>query len=431
MTPRPGPAVLTDTEPPRILLVDDEATGRRLLRRWVERCFDARVEEANSGLEALEALASQEFDLVVLDLFMPVLDGVETLSLIRSDSSHGDIEVVMISEMAGEQTVKEVISLGVAAYLLKPLRYESVADRLRQVIDHVKQKKKERLRHSGLPTVLIADPDPNFCDFAISALAGRFCGLAARSAAEALVGVLKNEPDLILLNPALPGLPFEILGQKTTSLAEAHHGKVCLLADASSPPAVGFAGRVARTFVPESFCAEVAGLLAVATCKSTHGAWLKALEPEVASAVHQAIGMMTGFEPSSCSEPSREGTPDLFVVMDLRAQSKEFDLLVDLRCQRSFAVALCSAMLGSEASDVDNEVLISGVGEILNVVSGRIKNSCGNHKIEVLLSLPEFRKSAPQAPNAFYTWRQCFAWKGTHYFGLGVTATAGAPSPVR
>ena len=125
MAPRPGPAVLAQSEPSRILLVDDDATGRRLLRRWIERCFDVQVEEANSGLEALEALTTQEFDLVILDLFMPVLDGVETLSLIRSEPGHGDIEAVMISELADEQTVKTVIALGVSAYVLKPLRYES------------------------------------------------------------------------------------------------------------------------------------------------------------------------------------------------------------------------------------------------------------------------------------------------------------------
>jgi DNA-binding NarL/FixJ family response regulator len=217
----------------------------------------------------------------------------------------------MVSETAPEKTVKEVISLGVAAYLLKPLRYESVADRLRQVIDRVRQTKKERLRHSGLPTVLVADPDPNFCDFAISAMSGHFCGLAARTAAEALVGVLKYEPDLILLNPGLSGLPFEILGQKTTSLAEAHRGKVYLLADQSCESTVGFEGRVSRSFVPESFCAEVTAVLAMATCKLTHGSWLMALEPEVASAVHQAIGMMTGFEPSSRQQPFQEDAADL------------------------------------------------------------------------------------------------------------------------
>jgi hypothetical protein len=184
---------------------------------------------------------------------------------------------------------------------------------------------------------------------------------------------------------------------------------------------------VARTFVPESFCTAVRSLLAVASCRSAHGAWLKALEPEVSSAVHQAIGMMTGFEPSSCAKPAEDFSPDLFVVMDLRAHSGEFDLLVALCCQRSFAVSLCNAMLGSEAADVDNEVLISGVGEILNVVSGRIKNSCANRKIEVCLNLPQFRESAPQEPNAFYHGEQYFVWKGEHCFRLGVEAAAGTP----
>jgi hypothetical protein len=116
--------------------------------------------------------------------------------------------------------------------------------------------------------------------------------------------------------------------------------------------------------------------------------------------------------------------------MDLRSQNKEFDLLVDLSCQRSFAVALCTAMLGSEVPGVDDEVLISSAGEILNVVSGRIKNSCANRKIEVLLSLPEFRQSAPQIASAFYNWKQCFSWKGNHCFALGVAATAGTPRRV-
>jgi hypothetical protein len=111
--------------------------------------------------------------------------------------------------------------------------------------------------------------------------------------------------------------------------------------------------------------------------------------------------------------------------MDLRARNNEFDLSVDLRCQRSFAVGLCGAMLGSENPDIDNETLISGVGEILNVVSGRIKNSCANRNIEVLLDLPGFRDSAPQTPNGFYAWEQYFVWQDKHCFRLGIAATPG------
>jgi CheY-like chemotaxis protein len=421
--------MLSEGDQPKVLLVDDEATGRRLLRRWVERGFDAYVVEANNGLEALEALAAEEFDLVVLDLMMPVLDGTETLSLIRSDPSHGDIEVVVATQLASEQKVRDIISLGVADYILKPLRYESVVDRLHQIVNRARQKKKERLRHSDLPTILVADPDPNFCDFAVSALSGRFHGIAARTAAETLVGVLKNEPELVMLSATLPGLRFEMLGKKVLALAKARHGKVCLIVDTRSDSVdEAYAGQIVRTFVPETFSNEVAKLVAGAAAVGGEEPWLKALEPEITTAVRQAMGMMTGFEPAPVAQPSG-GDPDLFGMIDLQAQSGEFDLVVDLRCPRAFAVALCNTLLGGESAQVDDEFLMSGVGEILNVVGGRIKNSCSNRKIEVLLGLPKLLAAPPPEPDSFYSWQQHFRWQENHWFRLGVCGTAGTARP--
>lgn len=425
MTSKPATAVLSQSDRPKVLLVDDEATGRKLLRRWIERGFDGQVVEASNGLEALEALAAEEFDLVVLDLMMPVLDGTETLSLIRSDPSHGDIEVVVATQLASEEKVRDIIALGVADYILKPLRHEAVVDRLHQIVNRAREKKKDRLRHRDLPTILIADPDPNFCDFAISALAGRFRGIAARTAAATVVSVLKNEPNLVMLSATLPGLPFEVLGKKVLALAGAHHGKVCLISDTRSDSIdKAFAGQVVRTFVPENFANEVAKIVAGAAAVGGEEPWLKALEPEITTAVRQALGMMTGFEPAPIAEPTG-GDPGLFGMIDLRAKSGEFDLVVDLRCQRPFAVALCNTMLGENSTEVDNESLISGVGEILNVIGGRIKTSCMNRKIEVLLGLPQLLEAPTPEPDSFYRWQQHFVWQNDHCFRLGLRGTAG------
>lgn len=419
-----GPVLLSETDPPKVLLVDDEATGRRLLRRWVERGFDGKVVEAENGLEALEALAAEEFDLVVLDLMMPVLDGTETLSLIRSDPNHGDVDVVVSTQLASEQKVRDIISLGVADYILKPLRYESVVDRLYQVISRARERKKERRRKSDLPVVLIADPDPNFCDFAISALSGRCHGIAARTAAETLVGVLKNEPHLVMLARNLPGLPADMLGKKVLALTKARQGAVCRISEGKSNEIEeDFAGQVVRTFVPESFAAEVLRLVAGSGASGGSEPWLTALEPEISSAVRQAMGMMTGIEPNPVDQLTG-GDPDVFVLIDLRAESGEFDLIVELRCQRAFGVALCNAMLGAETSDVDNELLMSGAGEILNVVGGRIKNSCANRKIDVLLGLPELIDAPRDVAKAFYSWEQHFIWQD-YCFRLGVFGMAG------
>src|SRR3981081_4632034 len=78
---------------PRILVVDDVADNRAiLLRRFQRHGFE--VTEADSGLKALELIESQEFDLVLLDVMMPGIDGVETLKRIRFQKSVSMLPVI-------------------------------------------------------------------------------------------------------------------------------------------------------------------------------------------------------------------------------------------------------------------------------------------------------------------------------------------------
>ncbi|MEX2303519.1 MAG: response regulator [Bryobacterales bacterium] len=409
--------------------MDDEATGRRVLRRWIERGFDGKVVEACNGLEALEALAAEEFDLVVLDLQMPVLDGTETLSLIRSDPKYGNVEVVVATQLASEQKVRDIISLGVADYILKPLRYGAVVERLHQIVNRAREKRKERSRQNELPAVLFADPDPNFCDFATTAIAGRFQGIAVRTASETVVRILKNEPTLVMLSPQLPGLPFEILVKKVVALAKSRHGRVGLITDARTDnldPA--FVGQVVRTFVPETFSADIAKLLAGVAATGGEDPWLKALEPEITSALRQAFGMMTGKEPVVAETPAA-AEAELFGTILLQAKSGEFDLRIELQCQRPFAVALCNTLLGKESEDADQAAIQSGLGNILSSVGGRIQNSCQTRRIELTLGLPELHEAPPAKLDPFYTWEQSFTWQGPLWFRLRVLGAAGTARP--
>jgi CheY-specific phosphatase CheX len=221
-----------------------------------------------------------------------------------------------------------------------------------------------------------------------------------------------------------------VLSKKVLALVTARHGKVCLLAE-KRLDSVGeaFAGQIVRTFVPETFAAEVAELLAGAALGESGESWMKSLEPEITSAVRQALGMMTGSEPTFGENASEDVDADLFGVIELQASNGEFDLVVDLHCQRVFAVALCTAMLGGEADDVDDELLMSGVGEILNVVAGRIKNSCADRKIGITPGLPKLFDSTPDELDPFYAWEQNFIWRKQHRFRLRVSGKAGTARP--
>jgi CheY-like chemotaxis protein len=105
---------------PAILLVDDDQTNLNVLTRRLEReGYVTRT--ATSGRAALEMLEVQRFDLVILDVYMPGMDGPDVLSHIKSDPRLQDTPVIMLSADDTRQIVKHCLLAGAADYLNKPL----------------------------------------------------------------------------------------------------------------------------------------------------------------------------------------------------------------------------------------------------------------------------------------------------------------------
>lgn len=119
----------------RILLVDDDPGTRNIIRRVLARDFQCSIAEASNGLEALAALESDRFALVVLDLQMPVMDGLETLEAIRTSSAHAGVPVVMLTGEASERAVRTAVSLGISAYITKPIDPSRLSARFATVLE--------------------------------------------------------------------------------------------------------------------------------------------------------------------------------------------------------------------------------------------------------------------------------------------------------
>jgi len=115
----------------RVLVVDDNPGNRDMLSRRLER-HGLRVESAANGVEALELLRSLPFDLVLLDLHMPVMDGHATLLEIKSDPALRHIPVIMVSALAEIEEVIRCIDAGAEDYLPKP--FNSVLLRARLAV---------------------------------------------------------------------------------------------------------------------------------------------------------------------------------------------------------------------------------------------------------------------------------------------------------
>jgi adenylate cyclase len=109
-----------DTDIPGILIVDDNEDNRYTLRLLLESDGHEQVTDASGGKEAVALLEKEKFNLVLLDMMMPDLNGDEVLKIIKANPDTRDIPVVMISADTDTEKVSKCIELGADDYLAKP-----------------------------------------------------------------------------------------------------------------------------------------------------------------------------------------------------------------------------------------------------------------------------------------------------------------------
>jgi CheY-like chemotaxis protein len=120
-------------EPRRVLVVDDLTINRLLLVRWLGRNGFEAV-EADSGERALEILADSRFDLVVLDVVMPGMNGFEVLRRIRRTHAADALPVFMATGKSEEREIALAAKLGANGYLIKPLDLPAALIRIKAAL---------------------------------------------------------------------------------------------------------------------------------------------------------------------------------------------------------------------------------------------------------------------------------------------------------
>jgi len=129
----------------RILVVDDNAANRDMLSRRLDR-EGYSVDTASDGREALAKLEAANFDLVLLDIVMPELDGFAVLKTIRADPRWKEIAVIMISALDEIRSVVRCIEMGAEDYLPKPFDPVLLRARIGAILDRKRLRDEERLR---------------------------------------------------------------------------------------------------------------------------------------------------------------------------------------------------------------------------------------------------------------------------------------------
>jgi diguanylate cyclase (GGDEF)-like protein len=141
-----------DSEPIRLLIVDDIEDNRAILaRRFMRRGFQVR--EADSGLRALDILAGQEFDLVLLDVVMPEMNGVEVLKRIRKRWSLEALPVIMCTASNASKDIVLALDAGANDYVAKPVDFAVAWARVRVQVERKRANAGLVRAHEALNTI--------------------------------------------------------------------------------------------------------------------------------------------------------------------------------------------------------------------------------------------------------------------------------------
>jgi DNA-binding response OmpR family regulator len=134
----------------KVLTVDDSRTIRMIVKKAFQQ-YNCDIIEAENGMEGLALAAKEKPDLIVLDITMPVMTGIEMLEKLKEDAELKSIPVIMLTAESGKDNVMGIVKMGVRDYIVKPFKGDQLIERARHIID---------LSRSAAPSVAKAADQP-------------------------------------------------------------------------------------------------------------------------------------------------------------------------------------------------------------------------------------------------------------------------------
>jgi CheY-like chemotaxis protein len=382
----------------RALIVDDEPTVRLLLSRILRREVECAVSEATNGIEALDLLARHHYDFVVLDLMMPIMNGLETLEAIRTMPALRSLPVMVLSSVRDEAQVRQVIRLGVSAYLTKPLRPSDATARIQRFVSRVETAVHATQAHAARSLggfergarLLVVDGDSDYRQFVRSTIGHEYTVGEAETGAQGLRACLDVRPAAILLGQNLGAVTPAMFLRKLRSLPSlATVPVIVATARPSDAVPVDADATLQRSFVPETFRRQFSRLVAGGAPEQKVLLARPHLRPQMISATEQVFGMMLGIEVFADAEDPIVPDAETDVArVPLRLPQEDSDLEFGILATREMGEQMTALFLqGMEV--VSDEDVQATLQEISNIITGRLQNALRERGDEAAIGLPE------------------------------------------
>ena len=117
----------------KVLTVDDSKTIRMIVKKAFKQ-YNCDLFEAENGVEGLAVAAKEKPGLIILDITMPVMNGIEMLEKLKSEPELKDIPVIMLTAESGKDNVMQIVKMGVKDYMVKPFKGEDLIGRVEKII---------------------------------------------------------------------------------------------------------------------------------------------------------------------------------------------------------------------------------------------------------------------------------------------------------
>lgn len=211
----------------KVLVVDDDKDVSLFITRLLEKRFMCSVLIARDGLEALAVAKSEKPEVIFLDITMPGMDGIETLESLKSDNDLKKIPVIMLTAIGEKNIFVKAMALGAVDYILKPLIYLPVYERIKEIFNLLKYRKQSgKVAHAEVVTpktdkelILVIDGDDEFVQSFSLKMSDGYEIISAGRVTDALKIFKEKHPKLVCIGTGILGIDQIGLARKVREAA--------------------------------------------------------------------------------------------------------------------------------------------------------------------------------------------------------------------
>jgi len=213
----------------KILIVDDDPLVLTLLQRVIISQFGFEVVSASNGLEGMEQLDKNNVDMILLDISMPVMDGVEMLESIRYNGKYYKLPVVIMSAIEEKGVIMNLLKLGITEYLLKPLVVDKLKDRLdfifKKVTLQIMTENEQHDKRTKEPFLFI-NSDENYTMQVLEEIRKDYNILVAKNGVEGINLYNKNKTRVVFICEGLNLINERLVAKKIKEAAGKNQIKI-------------------------------------------------------------------------------------------------------------------------------------------------------------------------------------------------------------